>query len=119
MHFEAEIMPLIYDYCCNKNKKTVLQFLKKYGKAELFNKNGDLTKYGKEAVFQITEGRRGMMPQGNPRFFTPCILYPQKKCIFEFLPLVSQQSLCAHHGTHMYGLINAKTVGIAPRLSAS
>lgn len=124
---ERTAIPFIIEYCTMGKTDLLLEFLKKHGNTTLFNK-GVLTAFGRNVLFELTEGRRGIMPRGTIRFFTPVILtHPvQQTAIFEFLPVSTLSSnyknkVASAHGTHIYGLINAQEdiqygglCGIAP-----
>lgn len=121
---EGEIIPLIIDYCLTKKNDRLISFLKRSGKEELLDSMGNLSCNGTRAVHELTQGRKGILPGGRPRFFTLVqLMHPlNKNCIAEFLPCAygayDLQSQCTlSHGTHIYGLINSQdhnVCGMAP-----
>jgi hypothetical protein len=107
---EREIITWIEEFCFAKATTSLFNF---FNKKPLFENSLLVEKL----VYEITQGRRGIMPRGKSRFFTPVILNNGMHGILEFLPLAQvsntkKKALSASHGTHIFGLINAKSSSI-------
>jgi hypothetical protein len=106
---EQEVIIWINEYCISKSVSSITKFFK----------NAAIPQSKLEQIIkEITQGRRGIMPYNKARFFTPVQLIApiNRKVIFEFLSIAPAKSeyLQASHGTHIYGLVNAQSIGLAP-----
>ncbi len=124
------VLPVwIADYLSSNNEINFKNYLKKHGKPELINAQGDLSPQGKVALYQIVHGDNGIAPEKSTLqspFTLKQLIAPYKeRVITQFLPapkLGNQlNTFTAGHGSHTFGLINAQygpdnqgITGIAP-----
>lgn len=113
---EKEIITWINEYCFDNNTNSISNFFNKHLWFE--NNNHSNQERVERCINEITVGRRGIMPRGKNRFFTPVRLSQNRgnKVILEFLPIAAisndKNRLFATHGTHIFGLINARNSGM-------
>lgn len=126
------VLPLwIKHYIDSHDDQPLKDYLQRYGKPAIVDKNGVLTDKGQEALYQITRGDNGIIPKTkaiSPPFSVGDLdKKPPLQIITQFLPaphITSQlMTFVAGHGSHVFGIINAQKTsefggginGIAPQ----